>query len=218
MLGGLKLVYEELAKKNILLHVLQPAGRDSVGKCMVDYLETQNAVAAICDFSPLRHVRDWFENQTANLLKDIPLYQIDTHNIVPVWHTSPKREVGARTLRPKIHKVLSDFMTDFHDLEQNTNIPSSNDACTEPDWKACENYLKLDEAVVSVCDINPPGADAGMKRFQSFINGKIHGLRDFDTSRNDPNFSDVCSNMSPYINHGQVSFQRLALSTRTYVR
>jgi len=189
LLGGLKLVYEELAKKNIPLHVLQPAGRDSVGKCMVDYLETQNAVAAICDFSPLRHVRDWFENQTANLLKDIPLYQIDAHNIVPVWHTSPKREVGARTLRPKIHKVLSDFMTDFHDLEQNTNIPSSNDACTEPDWKACENYLKLDEAVVSVCDINPPGADAGMKRFQSFINGKIHGLRDFDTSRNDPNFS-----------------------------
>jgi len=83
LLGGLKLVYEELAKKNILLHVLQPAGRDSVGKCMVDYLETQNAVAAICDFSPLRHVRDWFENQTANLLKDIPLYQIDAHNIVP---------------------------------------------------------------------------------------------------------------------------------------
>ena len=42
----------------------------------------------------------------------------------------------------------------------------------------------------------------------------MHSSKNFDTLRNDPNYSTVCSNLSPWINFGQVSFQRLALDVR----
>lgn len=40
-------------------------------------------------------------------------FQVDTHNIVPCWITSPKQEYGARTIRSKIHSQLCNFLTDF---------------------------------------------------------------------------------------------------------
>mmetsp|Transcript_23111 Transcript_23111/g.41276 ORF Transcript_23111/g.41276 Transcript_23111/m.41276 type:complete len:209 (-) Transcript_23111:509-1135(-) len=42
----------------------------------------------------------------------------------------------------------------------------------------------------------------------------IHRSKKFDSLRNDPNYSSVCSNLSPWINAGQISFQRLALEIR----
>lgn len=42
--------------------------------------------------------------------------------------------------------------------------------------------------------------------------------KNFDTLRNDPNYSSVCSNLSPWINFGHVSFQRLALDVRALKR
>ena len=38
--------------------------------------------------------------------------------------------------------------------------------------------------------------------------------KNFDSLRNDPNFPLACSNLSPWINAGQVSFQRLVLAVR----
>lgn len=34
---------------------------------------------------------------------------MDAHNIVPVWVASPKQEVGARTLRKKIHDQFPEY-------------------------------------------------------------------------------------------------------------
>ena len=41
------------------------------------------------------------------------IFQVDAHNIVPCWEASPKLEYGARTIRPKIHKVLSTYLTQY---------------------------------------------------------------------------------------------------------
>ena len=50
-----------------------------------------------------------------------------------------------------------------------------------------------------------------MKQYTKFVE---EGLRQFNDLRNDPNYRNVCSNLSPWINHGHVSFQRLALKTK----
>ena len=42
--------------------------------------------------------------------------KVDAHNVVPVWHASPKKEHAARTIRPKITKLLDEFLTDFPPL------------------------------------------------------------------------------------------------------
>lgn len=40
----------------------------------------------------------------------VPFHEVDTHNIVPVWEASSKRETGARTIRTKIHKALGEYL------------------------------------------------------------------------------------------------------------
>ena len=47
----------------------------------------------------------------------IPCIEVDAHNIVPCWLASPKQEFGAYTLRPKIHRLLPDFLTDLPALQ-----------------------------------------------------------------------------------------------------
>eukprot|EP00435_Cladocopium_sp_Y103_P067157 s485_g29.t1 len=65
--------------------------------------------AVICDMSPLRVPRAWVAGVGKELKKlNVPLIQVDAHNVVPVWEASDKQETGARTLRPKIKKMLKD--------------------------------------------------------------------------------------------------------------
>ena len=40
----------------------------------------------------------------------MPFHEVDAHNCVPCWVTSQKREYGARTIRPKIHKHLPEYL------------------------------------------------------------------------------------------------------------
>lgn len=69
--------------------------------------------AVITDQLPLRA-----SNQALNILKmelpkDIPFIQVDAHNIVPVWIASDHEETGARTIRPKITRLLPKYLTEF---------------------------------------------------------------------------------------------------------
>ena len=56
--------------------------------------------------SPLREAVKELEVLKEELEAGVPVYLVDAHNIVPAWVASDKEEIGARTLRPKIHNVL----------------------------------------------------------------------------------------------------------------
>ena len=68
----------------------------------------------ITDYSPLRV----YKKRVSKVLNrtKIPFYQIDAHNIVPVWKASPKKEYAAYTIRKKIHDNLDQFLTDYPSL------------------------------------------------------------------------------------------------------
>lgn len=218
LLGGLKSVHEELNAVNVPLEVLCLPSSDSTstGEAFYKYATNKknDAKAVICDFNPLRLYRNWMEQEAAPLFssKSIPLYQVDAHNIVPVWVASGKREVGARTLRPKINKRLPEFMTHFPKLENNNTDIQTDDLVKDNsiDWDDCHKYVDPDDSVPPV-QWAQPGAKSAMKQFEFF---QKNGLKDFDTLRNDPNQRNICSNLSPWINHGHISFQRLALEVR----
>lgn len=57
------------------------------------------------DFTPLREPLQWLEDVKKSLPEDIPLIQVDAHNIDPCWVASPKLEHAARTIRGKITKL-----------------------------------------------------------------------------------------------------------------
>ncbi|KAL3823230.1 hypothetical protein ACHAXA_003509 [Cyclostephanos tholiformis] len=224
LLEGLRAVSIEFANIGVPFDVLRPKSRASVGESISSYcIGAHVALAVVCDMSPLRHHRDWTEIQAARLLEDagVPLYQVDAHNIVPVWIASNKREVGARTLRPRINSVFARYCTRFPDFDGNAHVEvgsaKSDDGggkgTVEHDWEGYETYLNLDPSVGKVDGVEG-GRNAAMERFREFCTSKQHGLRNFDTLRNDPNHPNVCSNLSPWINAGHVAFQRLALDVR----
>lgn len=215
---GLQIVAKELSSLQVPFDVVCPTSREAVGETIHSHCtsSSHNALAVVCDMSPLRLPRKYTEDQAAPLLEqsDVPLYQVDAHNIVPVWIASPKREVGARTLRPKINKVFSEYCTQFPPFTGNDHVDDGVvTSKNEYDWDELKTHLSLDDSISHIPSMKA-GHEAAMERFQAFCSSPQHGLRNFDSLRNDPNFPSVCSNLSPWINYGQVSFQRLALDVR----
>lgn len=69
--------------------------------------------AVIADFFPLRLPMFWVDEVKKKLPNEVSIYQVDAHNIVPCWVASDKLEYAARTIRPKIHSQLDEFLTGF---------------------------------------------------------------------------------------------------------
>ena len=204
LMGGVELVYKELKDLNIPLHLIQAKSHDKIGETVCKEVLENDVSVLVSDFSPIREYRQWMEIQALPLLeeKQVPFYQVDTHNVVPVWAASDKREYAARTIRPKIHKVMDDYLQDFPAISANKNsvkLPSFN-------REEYENHMNINNSVKPV-DWAKPGTDAAMKQFEGFCRNK---LDDFGDLRNDPN-AEACSNLSPWINHGHISAQRLTM-------
>jgi len=41
------------------------------------------------------------------------MHEVDTHNVVPLWEASDKKETAARTIRKKIHTKLPVYLEVF---------------------------------------------------------------------------------------------------------
>ena len=206
LLGGLEHVHHELSEKNVPLHVIMPPSSAEVGSTVVDHLSQWQANMVVCDHSPLKPYRSWLEDQLVPLCTSISVVHVDAHNVVPVWHASPKREIGARTLRPKLHKLLDVFLTDFPEMHGNQHVEAQ---LKVPAFEKSlyADFLKWDASVAPL-EWALPGTEKAMAQFEAFTET---GLKQFHDLRNNPNYKNVCSNLSPWINHGHVSSQRLAL-------
>lgn len=162
------------------------------------------------DYSPLRLSRAWKATVARKLTA--PFYEVDAHNIVPVWAASDKKEVGARTLRPKIHRALPEFLTEFPPLPSLTPWGKAGGlSAPDPiDWDAVIGEATAAGAHIPEVTWLPPGEAAARARMTAFLAGPT--LRCYDTHRNDPG-AGALSNLSPYLHFGQLSGQRLALAT-----
>lgn len=214
LLGGLQCVHKELAVRNIPLHIVMPPSHDSVGETIWKQAIQQHDIGLlVTDFSPLRHFRQHLELQLVPLLQEqsIPAVQVDAHNVVPVWIASDKREYGARTIRPKIHRLLDLYLQKYPRFKE-MDLPANKKDVDLPDFQETlyKDFLKMDTSV-SALDWAKPGTEAALDKAEFFFN---NGLKKFDALRNDPNQRSICSNLSPWLNHGHVSFQRLALAVK----
>jgi deoxyribodipyrimidine photo-lyase len=216
LLGGLQLVHEELSEKCVPFHVLRPLSHRLVPSLFdTRIVQELSPAAVICDFHAIRHYRQWMEVGVKESLEkcQIPLWQVDAHNVVPVWCAAEKRQVGARTLRPRIHKVVSEYLQKFPKFNGNAHIATTQDDKLMPpfEYDAHVAFLDWDTTVPEIPDVFPPGTKAAHHQFQSFV---TTGLAKFDTLRNDPNYSNICSNLSPWLNHGHISFQRCIMAVK----
>ncbi|MGE3278570.1 MAG: deoxyribodipyrimidine photo-lyase [Candidatus Altimarinota bacterium] len=202
MIEGLKEVEEELRKKGIPFFAILGDPIEELPK----FIQREKIGGVVTDFTPLRLPRKWRES-IAKQLK-VPMVEVDTRNIVPVWEASPKLEFGAYTLRPKIHKKLDEFLEEFPKLAKHS--PEWQKKVKAVDWAKVEQFLEMDRSVEPV-DWIKPGEKAAHRMLKKFLEQK---LPDYE-KRNDPN-EDVLSNLSPYLHFGMISAQRVALEAQAF--
>jgi len=200
MLKGLHESFQQAIDLNIgcLLEVCDPVAGLSK---LVDDL---NASAVFTDFSPLKLPRLWRDNLAKEL--SVPLFEVDARNIVPCFLASDKLEFGARTIRPKIHKLLPEFFDNFPTLKSVLTKLDQSKFYDNFDLLEVLNSLNIDRSVKPV-DTFLPGEKQAKKVLSEFIS---HKLVSYDSDRNDPN-KDAISNLSPYLHFGQISSQRCVL-------
>jgi deoxyribodipyrimidine photo-lyase len=158
----------------------------------------------VTDFNPLRFTNEW-RIKVGELL-NVRLTEVDAHNVIPCWVASDKQEFAAYTFRPKVHRQLSAFLTEFPDLP--SDIVST--ALPPPvAWEALLAQVPTNRTVVPV-DWLTPGYTAGMERLEAFV---TKGIYDYAEQRNDPN-ENALSHLSPYLHFGQIAPQRVALAVR----
>ena len=205
MCRGLKEVEQDCIALRIPFHLLRGTAKD----VLPQFVQEQRASAVVTDMSPLRVPRLWVTEVGSCLAKaspPLPLFQVDAHNVVPVWRASDKQEYAARTMRPRIEALLPEFLTEFPDVPPNTAALQLPDAV---DWDSAISRLEVDRSVGEVADI-VPGAAAAAATLSSFV---AQRLKHFASDRNDPN-KNVASGLSPYLHFGQISAQRCALTVK----
>ena len=199
MLAGLDEVAHNLAKQNISFQLMiQTKDRSEE---VVELMRIHKPAALFIDFSPLKSARTFLANISRTAIA--PVYEVDAHNIVPVWVASSKQEFGAYTLRPKLHKLLAQWLVE---QPQVVNHPYGT---AEVVWPQ-----KLIDTVLGGLRKNGtknsaiPGEAAAHNALQDFIHNK---LSHYAVNRNIATL-DSQSNLSPYLHFGQLSSLRVALS------
>ncbi|XP_062136050.1 deoxyribodipyrimidine photo-lyase-like [Drosophila sulfurigaster albostrigata] len=205
MLGGLQEVEQECRKLNIAFHLLLGPAVER----LPEFVTAQDIGAVVCDFAPLRLPRQWVTDVTKALPKNVPLLQVDAHNVVPVWVTSEKQEYAARTIRSKINSKLPEFLTEFPPLIKHPHGKASKVKAVN--WTSAQQQLTCDMSVDEV-EWAKPGYKAACRQLYEFC---THRLRDFNEKRNDP-MADAVSGLSPWLHFGQISAQRCILEVKRY--
>jgi deoxyribodipyrimidine photo-lyase len=202
MIRGLKELEAGLRKKNITFILALGTPEEQIPR-MVKQL---GAACLITDVDPLRIKKKWKAGVAKKVY--IPFYEVDAHNIVPCWIASPKQEYAAYTFRPKIHRLLPEFLEKFPSVKKHPVSLRKKQKLMS--WKDAYASLRIDHDVREV-DWVKPGEKAAKKTRRDFITKK---LPVYDKQRNDPT-ADGQSNLSPYLHFGHISAQRVALDVQS---
>ncbi len=196
MLDGLEET-AKLAKEKSISFLLMPG---DPAQELPKLINTVNAASIVTDFSPLKVKTNWLAELSDIIKADFD--EVDAHNIVPCWVASNKKEFGARTIRPKILKLLPNYLTEFPEIIKH---PYSIEETFESiNFSQAKEYLDLKNAKPYSFK---SGAKNGIRTARNFFGKKIDG---YDTNRNYPKLN-ATSNLSPYLHFGQISAQRVAL-------
>ncbi len=141
----------------------------------------------------------------------VPVYTVDSNGVIPL-DAFEKEEYAARTMRPKIKRLLPDYLKPMRSVALRKRAPRLKVDCPET-LVTAENVA----ALVSECDIDHTvkpspiykgGTRAGRARLRHFVK-KI--LPRYDEARNDPSI-DGTSRLSPYLHFGFLSALEIALA------
>ena len=142
---------------------------------------------------------------------EIPVYAVDSNGVIPMSKFE-KEEYAAYTIRPKIKRILRDYLKPF--TEEKIIVRADNLKIDCPET-VVENIEKL----VSECAIDHSvkpshfyhgGTTNGRKRLKKFV---AEILTNYDEARNKPE-KDGSSRLSSYLHFGFLSSLEIALAVK----
>jgi deoxyribodipyrimidine photo-lyase len=195
MLEGLRETQGTLAKRGIQMLIRK-------GSPEKDMLELSCVAALLVVDRGYLHIERAWRAYLAERAT-CPVIQVETNVIVPVETASPHEEYAARTLRPKIHRLLHAFTLPL--VEQS---PDQSSIGISMPWEG----FAIDDIGTALARLN---VDRTVKCVNSFVGGTskaktllddfiANKLQHYASFKNDPNL-DYQSNLSPYLHFGQIS-------------
>jgi deoxyribodipyrimidine photo-lyase len=157
------------------------------------------------DENPMREPERWRRSAARNL--NVPFWTVDADVVVPS-KLFPKEEYAARTIRPKLQKLLPVFLQQPDNLKaryrwSERNQPDSLKITTS----RLLNELPLDRDTAPVSQFKG-GTAEGMRLLRRFINKR---LANYETARNQPQIAGT-SELSAYLHFGHLSPLTIALA------
>lgn len=197
--GALREIEQDLRELAISFYLVRG---EETEKDIVAFAREHGIGHIVTDFSPLRVQRGWKEYVAEH--GEVTLTEVDAHNSVPAWVASDKAEIGARTLRPKLHRLLPEYLEPYPPLTP----PTVRSEMPQPiDWDAVLADETVDRTVAPTALV--PGERAARRALSHFLSKT---LPRYAHERNDP-LADAQSNLSPYLHYGMLAPARAALES-----
>jgi deoxyribodipyrimidine photo-lyase len=174
------------------------------------YRLASRAALVVSDDYPVFIARD--HNRSVPGKLNVQFEAVDSSCVVPM-NFHEKREYAAYTIRPKIRRVLGQYLVPV------VEAPVRREWKAEaPEWHTPVETARIGE-LVAACEINHAvkpavgftgGRLAAEERLRHFIGQNLHR---YARQRNEPT-AHATSNLSPYLHFGQISSLEVALAAR----
>lgn len=194
MLEGLANAAGSLKRRNIHFAVRIGDPCEIVATC------AKNAAVVVFDRAYLRPLVAWREELAQSIGRRVEMVEGDV--IVPVAAASDKQETGARTIRPKIHRVIDQYLDapDTVTVKRKARGLGDDDDLNVDDTAAMLDRIGCRDTVGPV-DTLKGGYSAARARLNHFTKTS---LQDYAEGRSDILHRNV-SMLSPYLHFGHIS-------------
>lgn len=198
MIGGLRHLEPKLQQSGIGFYLLEGLP----GIEMPTFLHRMGAGLMVTDFDPLRTSMDCKLRVGAAL--DIPVIEVDAHNIVPCRVASRRRVMSFDSYRNKVMPLLQDYLVDFPGSIRPDR--TWEDRSLPVDWDEALSNMNLDQSVRPLTWISP-GETEATSALERFCRER---MSEYPAGLVDPS-KNAQSDLSPYLHFGQLSSQRVVL-------
>jgi deoxyribodipyrimidine photo-lyase len=178
------------------------------------YQLAKEAAAVVTDDYPTFIARR--HNASVPLKIGVPYYVVDSSCVVPM-RVFEKREWAAYTIRPKIQKLLPDYLKPAPRIQvkhkYNGALPEFHTHVTPANIPELVASCEIDHSVPPSLSFTGGAAEA-QKHLRHFLHDN---LRRYAKQRNEP-AAHATSGLSPYLHFGHISVLQTALAAKEYAR
>ena len=174
---------------------------------LLPFCEQVKAAAVVGDENPLRETEKWRKTVTAQIR--IPLYTVDADVVVPSALLL-KEQFAARTIRPRIHKLLPEYLVKSN--EPAAQVPfklKKGVHSLSPDAPFIDDNSRfpIDRSVAPIKGMQG-GTTAGLAALERFLKHRLNG---YAKNRNHPEMEGT-SELSPYLHFGHLGPRAVAMA------